>query len=413
MDEPLIPTSPATPPRAGVVRPVPRPRPGWVFAGTPREDGDVPVLPSSSLEPSAATGPDVYRPSAPRPVPSQPMGPVHPAPDAEVVRARSGRGTLARVGAGSLALVVVLALVLAGLQGIPGGREAGPEVLASTSATPSPTANHATSRSRTPGEREPGSVASEVTAEQTQNEPGGRGWTLPERDWEPLPGLDPPDEYWTYLQGADLYGQNPVTLAGCPEPTTAASETHYRELVRAQWECVHVAWVPVFEAMGWSTVEPAVEFYPGKGSKSECGYLEAPAFYCSAGDGTAFFGGDHFEMARKWDLSVNEMVNHEYGHHLQSLAGVTSAKQQVVATDDVERRSELQATCWSAMMTYHNGAFEFGQENYDGWQNRLETMLVDGVHGSRESLLYWGTRGLYAETLDDCNTWVVDSAHVS
>ncbi|NHB84078.1 hypothetical protein G7085_03905 [Tessaracoccus sp. HDW20] len=39
-----------------------------------------------------------------------------------------------------------------------------------------------------------------------------------------------------------------------------------------------------------------------------------------------YFGQEHMEMAASWDLSVNEMVNHEYGHHLQKLAGITEAK---------------------------------------------------------------------------------------
>lgn len=235
---------------------------------------------------------------------------------------------------------------------------------------------------------------------------------LPERTWEALSTLEPPNEHWEALQGSVLHDLNPVALSGCAEPALVTNTEDYREAVRAQWACVHASWAPVLAAQGWSTVEPAVEFYPGKGSKSECGYLEAPAFYCSAGDGTAYFGNEHYEMARVWDLSINEMVNHEYGHHLQNLAGITDLKQFVVGTDDIERRSELQATCWSAMMTVHNRSVTFDDDALIGWQQRLDTMLVDGVHGSRESLVYWGTRGLYAETLGDCNTWRVDSAHV-
>lgn len=235
---------------------------------------------------------------------------------------------------------------------------------------------------------------------------------LPERSWEPLATLAPPNEHWEALQGSVLHDLEPVALVGCADPTVVTNTADYRDAVRAQWTCVHESWVPVLSAQGWSTTEPAVEFYPGRGSKSECGYLEAPAFYCSAGNGTAYFGNEHYEMARVWDLSINEMVNHEYGHHLQKLAGITDLKQFVVGTDDIERRSELQATCWSAMMTVHNHAVTFDDDALIGWQQRLDTMLVDGVHGSRESLVYWGTRGLYAETLGDCNTWQVDSEHV-
>ena len=154
-------------------------------------------------------------------------------------------------------------------------------------------------------------------------------------------------------------------------------------------------------------------FYPGRGSKSECGYLEAPAFYCAAGAGTVYFGGEHLVMAKGWDLSVNEMVNHEYGHHLQSLAGITAVKIGLRASDQIERRSELQATCWSAMFTYHNRTFDFGPSDLESWKERLEMMLEDGVHGNRESLRYWGMRGLYAQTMGDCNTWVAPEGEVA
>ncbi|MFV0429481.1 MAG: hypothetical protein ACK5KO_08655 [Arachnia sp.] len=192
-----------------------------------------------------------------------------------------------------------------------------------------------------------------------------------------------------------------------------STQAEFEQAVRAQWHCVHTAWTPLLSQWGWSTLEPEVAFYPGEGTDSECGYLNAPAFYCSAGNGTAYFGGDHFQMARQWELSINEMVNHEYGHHIQSLAGITGAKLLVEPADDLERRSELQVVCWSAMMTAHNLAVGFDEADWIGWQERLNTMQVDAAHGGRASMLYWGTRGLYAQSLADCNTWVVAPAEVS
>lgn len=289
------------------------------------------------------------------------------------------------------------------------GQDAAEQDPADPLGTPEATSSTFSSTSRPSREALPQTA----TVPPTAMDPGARAWELPAASWEPLPTLTAPDEHWDALQQSAVNALPPVVLTGCPQPSTVTTEQEYRAAVRAQWDCVHAAWVPVYEALGWSTVTPAVEFYPGTGSKSECGYLEAPAFYCSAGAGTAYFGGDHLEMTRSWDLSVNEMVNHEYGHHIQSLAGITTAKQHVVGTEDVERRSELQATCWAAMMTYNNRSFDFSQEHYDSWQRRIETMLVDDVHGSRESLRYWGTKGLYATTLGDCNTWLVVSEHVS
>ena len=241
-------------------------------------------------------------------------------------------------------------------------------------------------------------------------DPGPRAWELPARQWEALPAPQPTSPLFA-AQQTSIDELPPVTLTGCPDPVVVKSEKQWRADVRAQWSCVHAAWVPVFQQLGWSTEEPEVRFFPGSGSKSACGYLEAPAFYCADGPGVVYFGAGHLEMAQQWDLSVNEMVNHEYGHHLQRLAGITRVKMDLGGRE-VERRAELQATCWSGMMTYHNRSFPFDGRDLDSWNQRLATMLEDGVHGTRESMTYWGTRGLYAQTLGDCNTWVVDDAMV-
>lgn len=248
----------------------------------------------------------------------------------------------------------------------------------------------------------------------TVAEPGaGAGeWQLPERRWEPLP-LPEPTSLFYRAQVNGLNAQHPPQLSRCSVPGTVGTLAEWEAAVRDQWFCVHRSWTPTFQRLGWPTTMPEVRFFAGEGDDSACGYLEAPAFYCSDGDGSVHFGTRHFDMARTWDLSVNEMVNHEYAHHLQNLAGITAAKVAQPWSLEAERRAELQATCWSATMTINNDAFRFGEQHYDGWLERLHTMRADGVHGSLESLVHWGTRGLYAETMNDCNTWGVPESHVT
>lgn len=338
------------------------------------------------------------RPVAPSPRPA----PQHSAlpPTAEP----KGAGSVPGVGMwlGMLALAVLLAvavgtvaLVLLEARSGDGDRAVPTLVPSPDTSTPAaPTQSPAASFSSRP--RASGTVAPVA---------GGSGWALPERQWDPLPQPDPGSPLFA-AQVTALDDLAPVSLRGCPEPAVTPDEKAWKQAVRAQWSCVHAAWVPVFQKLGWPTVEPEVNFYPGEGSKSECGYLTAPAFYCSSGQGSVFFGGEHFEMAKDWDLAVNEMVNHEYGHHLQKLAGITAAKLSLPATNENERRAELQATCWSAMMTFHNQSFGFNGDDLATWNQRLDAMREDSLHGSRASLRYWGTRGLYAGTVGDCNTWV-------
>ena len=230
-------------------------------------------------------------------------------------------------------------------------------------------------------------------------------WRLPVVDWEPLP--DPEEASPLFAaQTAAVNAVVPPTLAGCPTPRAVEDAEEWRVAVEGQWRCVHAAWRPVLAEFRLSTREPVVHFFAGDGSDSACGHVDAPAFYCAVGSGSVYFGDGHLAQARAWDLAVNEMVNHEYGPHLQALFGITATRLVAPGGLQLERRSELQAMCWSAAMTRANDAVVLDEAAYDGWVARLDRMREDATHGTRASLRYWGTRGLYAETMGDCNTWV-------
>lgn len=241
---------------------------------------------------------------------------------------------------------------------------------------------------------------------------GAGAWQLPTRTLPDLPDPDPDSELYP-AQTAALNALPVISLTGCPAPARITSRAAWKRAVRAQWHCLQEAWAPVLAGYGLGVTEPAVSFYDGNGADSACGWIDAPAFYCSAGDGSAYFGTGHFQMAKDWDLSVNEMVNHEYAHHLQSLFGITAVKVAASGGAELDRRAELQATCLSAALTINNEAVDFGVEEYEGWMQRLGTMLSDDIHGSQDSLLDWGARGLYATTYQSCNTWVAAPSAVA
>ncbi|NHB84079.1 hypothetical protein G7085_03910 [Tessaracoccus sp. HDW20] len=74
-------------------------------------------------------------------------------------------------------------------------------------------------------------------------EPGGRSWSLPEVAWKQLPVPDPTSVLYP-LQVTALDDLPSVTLTGCPEPAVVTTEEEWKAAVRAQWSCVHLAWVP-------------------------------------------------------------------------------------------------------------------------------------------------------------------------
>ncbi len=237
-------------------------------------------------------------------------------------------------------------------------------------------------------------------------EAGTPVWQLPEKRWDVLPEARPTNRNEEALQASALYDMQIPELNGCPEPRSVSTFEEFQQDVSAQWNCLHQAWKPVLKHLGADTAQPALSFFRDRGTDSDCGHLEAPAFYCPLDGGAGHFGFGHFEMAQQWRLSVNEMVNHEYGHHLQSAVGITEAHMAEGSDEDSGRRSELQAICWSAMMTWHNSAVSWDMETYDSWRWRIDSMVADAGHGSQESLRYWGLRGLYARSPGDCNTWV-------
>ncbi|MDO5068495.1 MAG: hypothetical protein Q4D96_14545 [Propionibacteriaceae bacterium] len=215
------------------------------------------------------------------------------------------------------------------------------------------------------------------------------------------------------LQRSPLYDHAAPRMTDCPRAATVKTREDYEAMVRAQVDCVHEAWRPILAELGFSQTKPAVEFFRGPGSDSACGALDAPAFYCSLAGGTLHFGDGHFAMAKQWKHSVNEMVNHEYGHHLQSVTGMTLAKTQLGNDPEWDRRSELQTICWSAMMATHNDAIRMDAASRAGWQARFESMLADETHGGQESLVRWGRRGLEARSVGECNTWTVPAEEVA
>ncbi len=302
------------------------------------------------------------------------------------------------VGLVALAIVIAAAVIAVGLV-LPGGARP----VAGTAATPTPGAVVTDPPSPAPT---PSTSASASTEPPATQGPSG----LPSSTFRPLPTPDgslPPA-----LQASPLYALPAPQLHGCPAPARPSSEQQWRDAVRAQWRCVHEAWTPVYEQLGVSTEPPPVYFYPGKGSKSDCGYFEAPAFYCAARGGSVYFGGEHLAIARDWDLAINEMVNHEYSHHVQSVTGISGAWGELGHKPSLVRRSELQAVCWSAMMTALNDAVDFDAAAYASWDRRLETMRESEEHGRRASLTAWGRRGLHARTIGDCNTWTADEQSV-
>jgi len=182
--------------------------------------------------------------------------------------------------------------------------------------------------------------------------------------------------------------------------------------VEAGIECVQKAWKPVFERLGYSTHSVPVYYFEGDTAHSPCGSMQAPAMYCSANGGSLYFGTKLLKDSAVSESWIKLMIFHEYGHHIQSLSRVQSVRNQLPSGNETERRIEIQAECYATGMLRSDDSFQLTRANYEQVRKDLQSFIDDGIHGSPESLLYWGMRGFHSETIGGCNTWVVGSEKV-
>lgn len=234
----------------------------------------------------------------------------------------------------------------------------------------------------------------------------------PARDFGELPPPHSTDPAWVRVQQSDLYTARFPVSEGCPEPAYVEDMATLQEHTTAQLACVQSAWGPVLDALGLPSHEIPHHYYEGSTVSSPCGTSTAPAFYCSAGGGAIYLGEDLLLGTAYDPIWAKDLVGHEYGHHLQALGGFYAVTGDLPGGDEVWRRLEIQATCFSMGMLRKDRSHVLTQESFDHLEPHLRSFLDDGIHGSKDSLAYWGMRGFYGDHAAECNTWLVGSEWV-
>lgn len=202
-------------------------------------------------------------------------------------------------------------------------------------------------------------------------------------------------------------------LSGCPAAATVATMTQFEDQARAQLRCVQDAWRPILEENGFDAEDISVTFYRGDRASTPCGDIDCPAVYCAVDGGGMWIGEASLDTATWFALGVKGVVNHEYAHHLQSVAGVLAAKERVGSSAESTRRVELQANCLAYAMIAHDDAVSEYLDLYSSSDPLLGSLIDDDVHGSSDSVAAWASTGLGAVTIGDCNTWLAAGETVS
>ena len=188
-------------------------------------------------------------------------------------------------------------------------------------------------------------------------------------------------------------------------------------------------WAALFSRGGERYAAPKLVFYGGSG-RSGCGAAQSAMgpFYCPADNGiyldTSFFQELAQRFGAQGDFARDYVIAHEFGHHIQSLTGV-SAKvngiQQRSSETEGNRYSvmlELQADCYAGVWAAANrdrlepGDMEEGLTaaraiGDDTLQQEGQGRVVPDsfTHGSSADRMKWLKRGMDTGDPNQCDTF--------
>lgn len=247
------------------------------------------------------------------------------------------------------------------------------------------------------------------------------------------------------LIAALVFGVDPTAMLGgleqvqqqAPGPAPAAGGTTASESCSTDplsretcnaLSSLNKTWQPVFARDGIAFAQPKLVFYSQMGN-SGCGAAQSAMgpFYCPSDNGiyidTDFYKEMDQRMGAGGDFARAYVVAHEYGHHIQTLTGISdqvrSAQQQRPgAANQLQVRMELQADCYAGVWAAKNrdkiepGDMEEGlnaasQIGDDTLMRKAGRRPVESsfTHGSSEQRMSWLRKGLQTGDDNACDTF--------
>lgn len=188
-----------------------------------------------------------------------------------------------------------------------------------------------------------------------------------------------------------LYEMAPVA-APCPNPDSLTG------LVG----CARSVHLPALRAYD-NQAEPAITGFTGS-VETPCGNSTGAAgLYCPI-NGTIYV-----ETSRPADVQLSVM--HEFGHHLQQVAGILPASYAMdLPRGEANRRRELQAVCFSSLGLQQAGLWS-DVEAAD-WRARYAGEPGSTHSASGDTVAHWLDVGASARSYGACNTWTTPPSEV-
>lgn len=215
-----------------------------------------------------------------------------------------------------------------------------------------------------------------------------------------------------------VYSAGQVAAAKCSSLPTArlATEQAMIRYASAFVECLNRAWAPLIKRSDFKFTPPGAVHAAATGSTSPCGVMDddVGAFYCAADQGIYFNWPDYRVEEAYWQeagrASVQYLMAHEYGHHVQWLTGLAdgyggrwNAATGTAARQREEDHNEMQAHCFAAAF------FGANQKTLGLHGEQLAHYGHPGFERSKvgDNFGRWLRQGFQAEGPSACNTWAV------
>src|SRR5215207_5104382 len=231
-------------------------------------------------------------------------------------------------------------------------------------------------------------------------------------------------------------GDNPIfngaALAAveCALPEFGADPAVQLAFYRAALGCLNRAWLPVLAAAALPAQPPEVAV-PTGAYLTPCGSKSATdnANYC---EGVIYLPPRYFaevENVPTTRISVYlGVLAHEYGHHVQELAGVMDAawaQRYEAGPDsatglDISRRNELGASCFGGMFLAstagHGSISQELAEQIIRDQGRRGDLPDSGQppdHGTPDNNGFWYSAGYQHNNTAACDTWLAPAERIA
>ncbi len=244
-------------------------------------------------------------------------------------------------------------------------------------------------------------------------------------------GVDPTQMIGGLQQGQQQAPQEQEQRPGQPGGKTTeescTADEGSRETCNAL-SSLNKTWKPIFAQSNVPFSPPKLVFYSQAG-QSGCGAAQSAMgpFYCPSDNGiyidTDFYREMESKLGASGDFARAYVMAHEYGHHIQTLTGlsdqVRSAQQQNPGrANALQVAMELQADCYAGVWAAKNkdriepGDIEEGlnaahQIGDDTLMKAAGRRPVEAAftHGSSAQRMEWLRRGLETGNEDACDTF--------